>query len=78
MQKVERDGWGVMGGFESVKIREILEVDIVDKETQSRMMAAVKGQNTRYEIAIRKRLFSRGFRYRIDNRKLPGRPDIDL
>jgi len=42
------------------------------------MMAAVKGRNTRYEIAIRKRLFSKGFRYRIDNRKLPGRPDIVL
>lgn len=42
------------------------------------MMATVKGRNTRYEIAIRKRLFSKGFRYRIDDRKLPGRPDIVL
>jgi len=41
-------------------------------------MAAVKGRNTSYEIAIRKRLFARGFRYRIDNRDLPGKPDIVL
>lgn len=53
-------------------------MDIVDKETRSRMMSAVKGRNTRYEVAIRKRLFAKGFRYRIDNRKLPGRPDIVL
>lgn len=53
-------------------------MDIVDKETRSRMMAAVKGRNTRYEIAIRKRLFSKGFRYRINVKRLPGRPDIVL
>lgn len=53
-------------------------MDIVDKETRSRMMAAVKGRNTRYEIAIRKRLFSKGFRYRINSGNLPGRPDIVL
>jgi DNA mismatch endonuclease (patch repair protein) len=42
------------------------------------MMAAVKGRNKRYEVAIRKRLFSRGFRYRIDDRRLLGKPDIVL
>lgn len=42
------------------------------------MMAAVKGQNTKYEVAIRKRLFSKGFRYRINSSKLPGRPDMVL
>jgi DNA mismatch endonuclease, patch repair protein len=56
----------------------ILKVDIVDKETRSHMMAAVKSRNTRYEIAIRKRLFSKGFRYKIHDRKLPGKPDIVL
>lgn len=42
------------------------------------MMAAVKGKNTRYELAIRKRLFAKGFRYRINDKKLPGKPDIVL
>lgn len=51
-------------------------MDVVNQETRSRMMAAVKGRNTRYELAIRKRLFSKGFRYRINNKKLPGKPDI--
>lgn len=52
--------------------------DIVDARTRSRMMSAVKGKNTRYEIDIRKRLFSMGFRYTLHNSTLPGRPDIVL
>ena len=41
-------------------------------------MAAVKGKNTKPEMIVRKYLFSRGLRYRINNRKLPGSPDIVL
>ena len=41
-------------------------------------MAAVKGKDTKPEIIVRKYLFSRGLRYRVNNRKLPGSPDIVL
>ncbi len=52
--------------------------DIVDKETRSRMMAGIKGKNTKPELVIRKAIFNRGFRYRIHEKKLPGKPDIVL
>ena len=41
-------------------------------------MAAVKGKDTKPEMIVRKYLFSRGLRYRVNNRKLPGSPDIVL
>ncbi|MBI1245056.1 MAG: DNA mismatch endonuclease Vsr [Alphaproteobacteria bacterium] len=52
--------------------------DIVDRETRSRMMAAVKGKNTKPEIAVRRALHAMGFRFRLHKAGLPGRPDIVL
>ncbi len=39
-------------------------------------MSAVKSKNTKPELALRKALFARGFRYRLHDKKLPGKPDI--
>jgi DNA mismatch endonuclease (patch repair protein) len=50
--------------------------DIVDPQTRSRMMAGIRGKNTRPELTIRRELFRRGFRYRIHPRNLPGKPDM--
>lgn len=50
--------------------------DIVDHQTRSRMMAGIKGKNTRPELALRRALHSRGFRYRLHSTKIPGRPDL--
>ena len=47
-------------------------------EQRSRCMAAIKGKNTKPEMIVRRYLFSRGLRYRVNNRKLPGSPDIVL
>ncbi len=41
-------------------------------------MQQIKGKNTKPEISLRKLLFAEGFRYRINDRKLPGKPDIVL
>lgn len=41
-------------------------------------MAAIKGKDTKPEMIVRKYLFSRGLRYRVNNPKLPGSPDIVL
>ena len=41
-------------------------------------MAAVRARNTKPELMIRKALHAAGFRYRLDLRNLPGRPDIVL
>ena len=52
--------------------------DVMTPEQRSRCMAAIKGKDTKPEILVRKFLFSRGLRYRVNNRKLPGSPDIVL
>jgi DNA mismatch endonuclease (patch repair protein) len=50
--------------------------DVVDSDTRSRMMSGIKGKNTKPELLIRKALFSRGFRYRLHDKKLAGKPDL--
>lgn len=52
--------------------------DIVNATVRSRMMAGIRGSNTRPEIAVRHGLHRRGFRYRLHSRTLPGKPDIVL
>ena len=52
--------------------------DIVPAEVRSRMMANIRGKNTRPELILRKALHAVGFRYRLHDRKLPGTPDIIL
>lgn len=42
------------------------------------MMSGIRGKNTKIEVLVRKGLFARGFRYRINDKKLPGKPDIVL
>lgn len=52
--------------------------DVVDKATRSRMMAGIRGKNTKPEILLRKALHAAGFRFRLHAKKLPGKPDIVL
>lgn len=52
--------------------------DIHSKETRSYNMSRIKGKNTKPEILVRKHLFSKGFRYRLNVSDLPGKPDIVL
>lgn len=40
------------------------------------MMAGIKGKNTRPELFVRKALHAMGFRYRLNGKNLPGKPDI--
>ena len=41
-------------------------------------MSQIKGKDTKPEILVRKVLFSKGFRYRLHDKRLPGKPDIVL
>lgn len=41
-------------------------------------MSKIKGSNTKIEIALRKALWNKGYRYRKNYKELPGRPDIAL
>lgn len=52
--------------------------DVHTPVIRSYNMSRIKGKNTKPEILIRKFLFSRGFRYRIHVRTMPGKPDIVL
>lgn len=52
--------------------------DVMTSEQRSRCMAAIKGKDTKPEMIVRKYLFSRGVRFRVQVRKLPGTPDIVL
>ena len=47
-------------------------------EQRHKNMAAVKSKDTKPEMVVRKYLWSRGFRYRVNNPRLPGHPDIVL
>ncbi|WP_187430931.1 Very short patch repair protein [Roseobacter fucihabitans] len=52
--------------------------DVHDQATRSRNMAAIRGADTKPEMIIRRGLHARGFRFRLHDRKLPGRPDLVL
>jgi DNA mismatch endonuclease (patch repair protein) len=52
--------------------------DIYSKRARSALMARIRSKNTRPELAVRKFLHSRGFRYSLHNRTLPGCPDLVL
>lgn len=41
-------------------------------------MSGIRGKDTKPEIRIRKLLHAAGFRYRLHDKKLPGRPDLVL
>ena len=47
-------------------------------EQRSRNMSAIKSKNTKPEITVRKFLHSKGYRFRIHRKDLPGSPDIVL
>lgn len=52
--------------------------DIFSSQKRSDIMSKISGKNTNPEILVRKFLFSKGFRYRINVKTLPGKPDIVL
>ncbi len=52
--------------------------DVHSKEQRSYNMSRIKGKDTKPELLVRKFLFSKGFRYRIHVKDLPGKPDIVL
>ena len=53
-------------------------MDKLTKEQRHLCMASIRGKYTKPEIQVRRFLFSRGFRYRLNHPRLPGHPDIVL
>jgi DNA mismatch endonuclease (patch repair protein) len=52
--------------------------DIVPADVRSRMMAGIRGTNTKPEMLLRRGLHASGFRFRLHDPSLPGKPDIVL
>lgn len=52
--------------------------DIHTLQIRSYNMSRIKAKNTKPEIILRKQLFSRGYRYTLNNSKYPGNPDLIL
>jgi len=52
--------------------------DVFSTEERSRIMSRVRGGNTRPEKIVRSFLHAHGFRFRLHDRSLPGKPDIVL
>ena len=50
--------------------------DIVAPEVRSRMMAGIRGKHTKPEMMLRRGLHAAGFRYRLHDQTLPGKPDM--
>lgn len=52
--------------------------DVHTPEQRSFNMSRVKSKDTKPEMTVRKHLHAHGFRYRLHDAKLPGKPDIVL
>ncbi|HEY8149779.1 MAG TPA: very short patch repair endonuclease [Vicinamibacteria bacterium] len=50
--------------------------DVFTPEKRSAVMAAIRAKHTKPEIAVRRALHAMGFRFRLHDSRLPGRPDI--
>ena len=53
-------------------------MDKLSPEQRHKNMAAIRSKDTKPEIIVRKGLWSRGFRYRLNYKRLPGHPDLVL
>lgn len=53
-------------------------MDRISEEKRSWNMSRIKGKDTSIEMQVRRELFHRGYRYRKNDSKLPGSPDIVL
>ena len=53
-------------------------MDTMTPEQRHRCMAAIKARNTKPELVVRRYLHACGFRYRLNHKRLPGKPDLVL
>ncbi|HPZ15265.1 MAG TPA: very short patch repair endonuclease [Sphaerochaeta sp.] len=52
--------------------------DCVSASVRRRIMASIKAKDTKGELMVRRYLHRQGFRYRTNDRRLPGTPDVVL
>lgn len=52
--------------------------DTMTPEQRRRCMSSIHSKNTKPEMIVRRWLWAEGYRYRVNSKKLPGKPDIVL
>ncbi len=52
--------------------------DVLTPEQRHKNMQNIKSKDTKIEVLLRKALWKKGYRYRVNYKKLPGKPDIVL
>lgn len=62
----------------AVRLQNYLTMDRMTREQRHRCMAAIRSKDTKPELIVRRFLFGRGFRYRLNHPRLPGHPDLVL
>lgn len=50
--------------------------DLITPKRRSEIMSHIKSKDTSIELMVRRYLFARGYRYRVNYKELPGKPDI--
>lgn len=50
--------------------------DTISSDRRSKIMSHIKRKDTGIEMMVRRRLFAMRYRYRVDYKALPGKPDI--
>ena len=53
-------------------------MDKLSKQQRHNNMAAIRSKDTKPEMVVRRGLWKRGFRYRLNHKRLPGHPDLVL
>ena len=53
-------------------------MDYLTPQQRHKNMAAIHNKNTKPEMIVRRGLWKRGFRYRLNHKRLPGHPDLVL
>ena len=53
-------------------------MDKLTPQQRSKNMAAIRSKDTKPEMVVRRGLCARGFRYRLNDKRLPGHPDLVL
>ncbi|MEO8402971.1 MAG: DNA mismatch endonuclease Vsr [Chitinophagaceae bacterium] len=52
--------------------------DVHDKKTRSYNMSRIRAKDTKPEMLVRRFLHAQGFRYKLHDKTLPGKPDLVL
>lgn len=58
--------------------RLIIIMDVFTKKKRSEVMSRIRAKDTKPEIAVRKLLHRMGYRFRLHDKNLPGKPDVCL